>query len=85
MTGMEAAPLRGFSGVAMLDSSAYLTLPHPESDIPGHPRPIPLELKAPNHPPSFSMSLLMGVPDQLSAKGNWTDYPLTFLVIRSSR
>jgi len=50
---MEAAPPRGFSGVAMLTSMAYLTLPHPELDIPGHTGPKSLELKTPSHHPGL--------------------------------
>jgi len=66
---------------AMLVSLAYLTLPHPESDIPGHTGPRPLELKTPSHPPGSCMSLHMGVSDQLSPQSKWTDYPLSFPVI----
>jgi len=54
-------PPCGLSGAAMLASLAYLTLSHPESDIPGHTGPIPLELKTLSHPPISSMSLLMSV------------------------
>jgi len=80
-TGMKPTPLCGLSGAAMLTSLAYLSLPHPESDIPGHTGPKPLELKTPNHPSSFCMSLPMGVPDQLLLQSKRTEYPLSFTAI----
>jgi len=67
----------------MLASLEYLALLHPESDIPGHTGLIPPKLQTPGHPSSSSMSLLMGVPDQLSAQAKWADYTRAFLVMCS--
>jgi len=82
---MEATLLCVLSGAAMLANLADLTLPHPESDIPGHTGPVPLELKTSSHSISSSMSLRMGVPDQLPLQSKPADYPLPLLMICTGR
>jgi len=69
---MEATPPGSLSGAAILASLAYLTLPHLQSDIPGHPGPISLKLQTFGHPPRSGMCLLMGVLYQLLVKSEQT-------------
>jgi len=65
----------------MLASLAYFTLPHLESDIPGHTEPIPLELKTLSHLPDSCMSLLMGVLSPTPVAKQTDRLPSPFLAI----
>jgi len=51
----------------------------------GHLRPVPPKLQFGEHPLDSCLSLLMSVPNQLSADGSRTDHPLRVPVVGGQR
>jgi len=57
----------------MLGSLADLALPYPQSYVPRHSGPLPAQLQTLDDPTGSSMSLFMGVPNQILPESMWTD------------
>jgi len=57
----------------MLTSLADLALPYLQSYVPSHSGPVPAQLQTPDDPSNSRVSLFMGVPNQFSSEGVWTD------------
>jgi len=64
----------------MLTGLADFALAYSEPYITPHARPIPLKLQFGEHLLDPCVSLLVGVPYQLPADGNWADHPLSLWV-----
>jgi len=61
----------------MFAGLADFALFDPETDVTIHVGPIPPESQPGEHSLNPSMGLLVSVPDQLSAYGGGTEYPLS--------
>jgi len=57
----------------MLASLADLALPYPQSYVPSHSGPVPMQPQTPDDPTDSRVSLFMVVPNQFPPKGAWTD------------
>jgi len=67
----------------MLTSLTDLALPYPQSYVPSHPGPLPMQPQTPDDPTDSRVSMSMGVPGQFPSKGAWTDdaVPLLLTVV----